>query len=86
MKRAQAANAVAVSPRDSGDASPRGWTTRRGTVDLAFEESGRWTIVDFRADRELVARTPAYLRQVQLYADAVAAATGAPADAVILQV
>jgi ATP-dependent helicase/nuclease subunit A len=61
-------------------------TIIEGTVDLAFEESGRWTVVDFKTDRELAARAPSYVRQVQLYADAVAAATGAPAEAVILQV
>jgi ATP-dependent helicase/nuclease subunit A len=61
-------------------------TLVEGTVDLAFEESGRWTVVDFKTDRELLARTPGYVRQVQLYADAVAAATGSPADAVILQI
>ena len=57
-----------------------------GTVDLAFEESGRWTVVDFKTDRQAVTGTPEYVRQVQLYADAVAAATGAPAQAIILQI
>jgi ATP-dependent exoDNAse (exonuclease V) beta subunit len=57
-----------------------------GAVDLAFEEAGRWTIVDFKTDRQAVTGTPSYVRQVQLYADAVASATGAPARAVILQI
>jgi ATP-dependent exoDNAse (exonuclease V) beta subunit len=87
MKRAQAAERRGTCRRET-PVTLRHEDGRlvEGTVDLAFEESGRWTIVDFKTDRELVARTPAYLRQVQLYADAVAAATGAPADAVILQV
>jgi len=57
-----------------------------GTVDLAFEEAGRWTIVDFKTDRQAVAGTPSYVRQVQLYADAVGSATGVPAHAIIVQI
>ena len=87
LKRARAANQRGTCRRETPvmlrDADE---SLVEGTVDLAFEESGRWTVVDFKTDREAVAGTPAYVRQVQLYTGAVAAATGAPARAVILQV
>jgi ATP-dependent helicase/nuclease subunit A len=57
-----------------------------GVVDLAFEEAGRWMVVDFKTDRDLSAHRSNYLRQVRFYADALAAATGMPADAAILQI
>jgi ATP-dependent exoDNAse (exonuclease V) beta subunit len=87
MKRAHTAERRGACRRET-PVTIRGedGTLIEGTVDLAFEESGTWTIVDFKTDRELAARTPGYVRQVQLYADAVKAATGAPADAVILQI
>jgi ATP-dependent exoDNAse (exonuclease V) beta subunit len=64
-----------------------------GIVDLAFREpadaargEARWTVVDFKTDRELEVRRAEYARQVALYAEAVARATGEPADAVLLVV
>ena len=52
-------------------------TTIEGIVDLAFEEQGRWTVVDYKTDRELAAvakiatgvksrcmRRPSHRRQV----------------------
>ena len=56
-----------------------------GVVDLAFEEAGAWTIVDYKTDRELSQAEPAYRRQVALYATAIARATGQTASAVILR-
>ena len=51
-----------------------------GVVDLAFEEDGAWTIIDYKTDRELAAAgEDRYRRQVALYASAVAQATGKPA-------
>jgi ATP-dependent exoDNAse (exonuclease V) beta subunit len=59
-----------------------------GTVDLVFRESegseARWTVVDFKSDRELGARLPEYEAQVALYADAIAQATGEGVEAVLL--
>ena len=50
-----------------------------GIVDLAFEEHGAWTVVDYKTDRELAAAgEDRYRRQVALYASAIAQATGAP--------
>jgi ATP-dependent exoDNAse (exonuclease V) beta subunit len=58
-----------------------------GIVDLAFEEHGRWIVVDYKTDRELAADgAERYRRQVALYAAAIAQATGAAAAGVILRV
>jgi ATP-dependent exoDNAse (exonuclease V) beta subunit len=57
-----------------------------GVVDLAFEEDDGWTVVDFKTDRELDGLVPRYRRQVALYAEAVARATGRAARAVLLSV
>ena len=56
-----------------------------GVVDLAFEEDGRWVVVDYKTDRELVTSGESrYRRQVALYASAIAEATGQPASAVLV--
>ena len=51
-----------------------------GVLNLAFREAARprsvWTVVDFKTDVEMGERRRSYERQVALYADAVAAATG----------
>jgi ATP-dependent helicase/nuclease subunit A len=61
-------------------------TLVEGVVDLAFEENGRWTVVDYKTDRELATAEERYRRQVALYAAAIAAATERPATAVIVRV
>ncbi|MGH7488442.1 MAG: PD-(D/E)XK nuclease family protein, partial [bacterium] len=58
-----------------------------GVVDLAFEEAGAWTVVDYKTDREIAATGEArYKRQVGLYASAIAHSTGQPAVAVLIRV
>ncbi|MGE3958901.1 MAG: UvrD-helicase domain-containing protein [Vicinamibacterales bacterium] len=58
-----------------------------GVVDLAFRESGRWVVVDFKTDREISQEgLDRYSRQVALYAEAIAAATGEPAEACLVRV
>jgi len=57
-----------------------------GVVDLAFEEAGRWLVADFKTDREVEGQLDRYARQVRLYADAITAATGLPADPVLVRV
>jgi ATP-dependent helicase/nuclease subunit A len=58
-----------------------------GVVDLAFEENGRWIVVDYKTDREFAAGgEERYRRQVALYAAAIAQATGAAAAGIILRV
>jgi ATP-dependent exoDNAse (exonuclease V) beta subunit len=56
-------------------------------VDLAFEEAGQWTVVDYKTDRELAqAGVERYRRQVSLYGWAIAHATGASATGVLVRV
>ena len=61
-----------------------------GVLDLAFRETDErgalWTIVDFKTDVEIEGRKRVYETQVSLYAEAVAAATGERACAVLLLV
>jgi ATP-dependent exoDNAse (exonuclease V) beta subunit len=57
-----------------------------GSVDLAFLDGGEWTVIDFKTDQELARNVDTYRRQVALYADAISAATGLPARAVLLRV
>jgi ATP-dependent exoDNAse (exonuclease V) beta subunit len=58
-----------------------------GIVDLAFEEQGAWTVVDYKTDRELAAvGEDRYRRQVALYASAIAQATGQQARGVLVRV
>ena len=61
-------------------------TLVEGVVDVAFEEDGGWTVVDFKTDVELEARLAEYRRQVALYARAIGAAVGAPVRGVVLRV
>ena len=58
-----------------------------GVVDAAFRDTddGPWTVVDFKTDVQIGARHEDYVRQVALYARAIAEATGAPVEAVLLQ-
>ena len=57
-----------------------------GIVDLAFEDTGAWIVVDYKTDRELAAvGEDRYRRQVALYASAIAQATGLPASGVIVR-
>jgi ATP-dependent exoDNAse (exonuclease V) beta subunit len=57
-----------------------------GVVDLAFLDDGTWTVVDFKTDRELASALPAYQRQVDIYAEAIASATGRKTVAVLMRV
>jgi ATP-dependent helicase/nuclease subunit A len=65
-------------------------TLIEGVLDLAFREiegdTPIWTVVDFKTDVEIAGRRDDYRRQVRLYADAVAAATGEKARGVLLSV
>jgi ATP-dependent exoDNAse (exonuclease V) beta subunit len=62
-------------------------TLVEGIVDLAFEEDGRWVVVDYKTDAELAADGEArYRRQIGLYAAAIARATGRPASGVLVRV
>jgi ATP-dependent exoDNAse (exonuclease V) beta subunit len=57
-----------------------------GTVDLAFETDQGFMVIDFKTDRAEGELQIVYARQVQLYAEAIAEATGKPARAVLMSV
>jgi hypothetical protein len=65
-------------------------TLIEGVLDLAFREieagTPFWVVVDFKTDVEIAGRREDYQRQVRVYADAVARATGEKARAVLLSV
>lgn len=62
-------------------------TLVEGVVDLAFENAGAWTVVDYKTDRELAAAgVEQYRRQIALYTSAIAQATGQPAAGVLVRV
>jgi PD-(D/E)XK nuclease superfamily len=61
-------------------------TLIEGVVDLAFLDDGSWTVVDFKTDQELTKTLDTHRRQVALYAQAIATATGASAHPVLLRV
>jgi len=57
-----------------------------GNVDLAFRDTDGFIVVDFKTDRELDGALDRYERQVSLYAEAIARATGQPTRAVLMRV
>jgi ATP-dependent helicase/nuclease subunit A len=57
-----------------------------GVVDLAFEQAGGWTVIDFKTDEEFRDNEPAYRRQVGMYASAIQAANGARVSALLMRV
>ncbi len=88
LRRAAAAQALrretpALLRREDG-------SLLEGVVDLAFREVGgdgaRWTVVDFKTDRELSESRAIYEEQLRSYATAIAAATREPVEAVLLSV
>jgi ATP-dependent helicase/nuclease subunit A len=61
-------------------------TLLEGIVDLAFEEDGRWLVVEYKTDREIRGNEDHYRRQVAVYATAIAHATGCETNGVILRI
>jgi ATP-dependent exoDNAse (exonuclease V) beta subunit len=57
-----------------------------GNVDLAYERAGEIIVVDFKTDRELEGSADVYRRQVQIYAHAIAVATGKTTRGVLLKI
>jgi ATP-dependent helicase/nuclease subunit A len=57
-----------------------------GVIDLAFREGdpARWTLIDFKTDRDLALHRSRYETQLRLYAEAIAAAMGEPVEPVLL--
>ena len=56
-----------------------------GTVDLAYASGAEMVVVDFKTDRELEGALDRYRRQIQIYAAAIASATGRPTRAVLMR-
>jgi ATP-dependent helicase/nuclease subunit A len=88
LQRAGAAAARGACRRET----PISWTAPDGTmiegvVDLAFEESGGWIVVDYKTDREIaVDGLDRYRRQLRVYAAAIAEATGRSAAGILVRV
>ena len=62
-------------------------TLIEGVLDLAFDEDGATTVVDFKTDHELAAAGEArYRAQLQQYINAVARATGRPTTGVLFTI
>jgi ATP-dependent exoDNAse (exonuclease V) beta subunit len=88
LVRARAADARGACRRETPvTCTMSDGTMVEGVVDLAFEEAGEWTVVDYKTDREIAATgEDRYRRQVALYASAIAQATGLAAHAVLMRV
>jgi ATP-dependent helicase/nuclease subunit A len=56
-----------------------------GVVDLAFEQAGAWTVIDFKTDEDFRGNEPVYRRQVGMYAAAIQTANGAPVAALLMR-
>ena len=87
LQRAAAADSRRTCRRETPvtHTTPEGLLVE-GVVDLAFEEGGRWIVVDFKTDREIGAREAEYIHQLQIYSAAISSATGLPAEAILLQI
>jgi ATP-dependent exoDNAse (exonuclease V) beta subunit len=57
-----------------------------GVIDLAFEQAGGWTVIDFKTDEEFGGNERAYRRQVGMYASAIQTANGARVSAILMRV
>src|SRR6185436_15705128 len=57
-----------------------------GIVDLAYQAEGEVVVVDFKTDREREGAMETYRRQVQIYAHAIALATGRPTRGVLMKI
>jgi ATP-dependent helicase/nuclease subunit A len=57
-----------------------------GTIDLAFEEDGRWIVVDFKTDADASGRRDRYEVQLAWYLFALERVKGGPVEGVLLAV
>ena len=57
-----------------------------GQIDLAYETTDGWIVVDFKTDIEMTKAQDAYQQQVSIYVEAVTRATGKPANGVLLRI
>ena len=84
MGRGDCRREVPVAARDDDG------TLVEGVIDLTFfeviDDTGTWTVVDFKTDRELEIALDVYKRQVALYAGMITRATGQHAVPVLIRV
>jgi ATP-dependent exoDNAse (exonuclease V) beta subunit len=88
MERARAAERRGACRRETPVTCrmPDG-TIVEGIVDLAFEEEGKWVVVDYKSDRVLAADgEERYRKQIGFYMSAIRQATGMPATGVLVRV
>ena len=87
LKRASAAAARGSARRETAVAIElEDGLLVEGVVDLAFlDESGSWTVVDFKTDFEIADRIDEYRNQIALYAKAISRASGRSSHAVLLR-
>ncbi len=57
-----------------------------GQADLVWDDGDEWVVVDFKTDVEMAGAEDTYRRQVAVYVEAIARATGRPARGVLLRV
>jgi ATP-dependent exoDNAse (exonuclease V) beta subunit len=57
-----------------------------GAVDLAFQENGSWTVVEYKTDFEIEGLLEEHKNQVSLYALGISRATGLDARPVLLRI
>ncbi|HEV2379130.1 MAG TPA: UvrD-helicase domain-containing protein [Terriglobia bacterium] len=87
MQRAREAAAIGCCRRETPVTLSFGENTLvEGIADIAFSHEDRWTVIDFKTDRELEKRLDIYRRQVSLYAEAISLATGQRCDAVLMRI
>jgi ATP-dependent exoDNAse (exonuclease V) beta subunit len=87
MTRARAADARGECRRETPVTFMDGTTLVEGVVDLAFLDRDRWQVIDFKTDREISqAGLDQYKRQVALYAEAIAKATGREATPTLFRI
>lgn len=86
MKRAAECDLHGRCRRETPITLSEGEVLIEGVMDLAFQESGTWTVVDFKTDEEIEHQLQRYTRQAALYAKAVEQATGLKTTAILMRV
>jgi len=87
LRRAHAADQRGACRRETPVMVVNDGVLVEGVVDLAFEESGRWMVIDYKTDREMQeGGAERYETQLSLYADAIARATGQPVETMLVRV
>ena len=86
LAAARAAAAAGRLFRETPITLVREGTLLEGVVDIAFDSGSEITVIDFKTDRPEGEVLERYERQVRLYAEAFAQATGQAVRAVLMRV